>query len=130
MLASTVQFSTNKQPPPHRPHPTRTPHKGPGDVEPGTALPRESPRTANGPGPAPSGPNSVPTATPPPAARFHAPHRGAVLGAGGCAGGRTGQRSTLEHHPGDPGPTRNWAGPLVLTWPWTGTLTDDRPAAP
>jgi hypothetical protein len=30
------------------------------------------------------------------------PRRGAVLGAGAPAGGRTGQRSTLEHHPRNP----------------------------
>jgi hypothetical protein len=50
-------------------------------------------------GPAPSGPNSVPTTDPPLPPRSPRHHEDdAVLGAAAAAG-RTGQRSTLEHHP-------------------------------
>ncbi len=59
-------------------------------------IPR--PPVARAAGSAPSGPNSVPTTTTPPDPLPHTPQGGAVLGAG-RTGGRTGQRSTLEHHP-------------------------------
>src|SRR3954452_15432805 len=86
MLASTVQFSTTHQPPPHhpaRPHPpdgpaTRLTPPANGRYETGTALTRETHPPAPGAPPphggrapgsagsAPSGPNSVPTAGPGP----------------------------------------------------------------
>src|SRR5690349_3247088 len=58
MLASTVQFSTNKQPPPRRPHHAPT-NVGRSETRDGPA--RRSTRPHPGPGSAPSGPNSVPT---------------------------------------------------------------------
>src|SRR3954453_4966030 len=46
MLASTVQFSTNKQPPPPQPAPpARTPPRGVGGLEPGMALRQRKPPT-------------------------------------------------------------------------------------
>src|SRR4051794_2616680 len=108
MLASTVQFSTNKQPPTPQPAPPARPNGRRCGTRDGPA-PEKAPDTPPGgaPGPAPSGPNSVPTtttrtlrprSTPRPVTRTD----GAVLGAGEHTGGRTGQRSTLEHHPDNP----------------------------
>ena len=107
MLASTVQFSTYDQTPPPRPRQTH-------------GLPRETRRYENQDGPdtrftephpvtramsALSGPNSVPTTGSTPTTPFPTPPEGdAVLGAAAAAG-RTGQRSTLEHHPGDSRPS-------------------------
>jgi hypothetical protein len=81
MLASTVQFSTTGRPPPRTappdPHPT-----GCGGTGTGMAPNRDnSPRPVTRAGPAPSGPNSVPTTRPPRRPRSTRP-RGAVLGAG------------------------------------------------
>src|SRR3954453_5743041 len=86
MLASTVQFSTTHQPPPH--HPARpgidTKRRRRRD-ESGTALTRETHppapvappphggRAPDSAGSAPSGPNSVPTATTPTPAPLHTP---------------------------------------------------------
>jgi hypothetical protein len=85
---------------PVAPHPSPPAHTLRREV---TVREQESPDGDHGPGhrpgmPALSGPNSVPTTGSP-----HPPrsprHRGdAVLGAAAAAG-RTGQRSTLEHHP-------------------------------
>src|SRR4051812_12546342 len=70
MLASTVQFSTTNRPPPGpapaKPHPRRRAHaphggwvvRGPGRPRHETTTP---PPARTGDGPAPSGPNSVPT---------------------------------------------------------------------
>src|SRR3954454_16666695 len=99
MLASTVQFSTNNRRPPH---PTRRPAPTGRWYGIGAAPDQREPS-------APSGPNSVPTPDPPagsgprtgPASEdaepmpYWKPAR--------CAG-RTGQRSTLEHHPAHPRP--------------------------
>src|SRR4051794_4474116 len=102
MLASTVQFSTTHRPPAptdptsHPPPPTREAssrceiRNGPGQ------------RTTDSRS-APSGPNSVPT-TPrtPPTPDPRTPHAEGCRTAGPAgAGGRTGQRSTLEHPPGN-----------------------------
>ena len=92
MLASTVQFSTYDQTPTQLHRQTRD-------------LPQEERRydRRTGPeqkqrSPAPSGPNSAPTNRTHPV--HHVPHplARAVLAATREAG-RTGQRSTLEHHP-------------------------------
>src|SRR3954452_14111051 len=73
MLASTVQFSTNNQPPPPtgptQPDPRPPGDRRAGDVRPGTALTRQPHRhPRRGTGSAPSGPIRVPT-NPTPAAR-------------------------------------------------------------
>jgi hypothetical protein len=74
--------------------------------------------------PVPSGPNSVPTTRTPPRPPRSTP-RGAVLAAPDRAG-RTGQRSTLEHHPEHPaarsqmsGRSRSGrgSGPAASSWP-------------
>jgi hypothetical protein len=99
---------------PDRPHPTRTPPQEVGGLEPGMALrQRKPPDTPPGgaPGPAPSGPNSVPTdPVPPPTLRSTHPHKeSAVLAGRPRPDIRTGQRSTLEHHPDNPPPPTDWA---------------------
>ena len=68
--------------------------------------------------PALSGPNSVPTTIHPPPPRS-TPDKRAVLGAAAAAG-RTGQRSTLEHHPTRSAGTRRWA-PITV---WARLCTD------
>jgi hypothetical protein len=97
MLASTVQFSTYDQTPVTRPHQTSTPHGEHSGMRCRPALTETNePRFPGSPLP------QDPTAClrpdqplPPRSTR----HRGdAVLGAAAAAG-RTGQRSTLEHHP-------------------------------
>src|SRR3712207_6176600 len=89
MLASTVQFSTYDQPPvtrPHRPRPTSG--GGDGGMRCRPALEQKATPRPDGdrrPGPAPSGPNSVPTTTHPRGSDPRTPRpktRGAVLGAG------------------------------------------------
>jgi hypothetical protein len=97
MLASTVQFSTYDQTPPTRPRQTRHSHRRPGGTRNRKALPEKKRPSPTGERPALSGPNSVPTTGHPPPPAFHTPE-GAVLAAMTTAG-RTGQRSTLEHHP-------------------------------
>src|SRR5690348_1922109 len=81
MLASTVQFSTNKQPPPRRPHPTRTP-QGDRRCETRDGPARRSPRNRNRfRVPLPQDPTACLRPRTPPPPPFHAPE-GAVLGAG------------------------------------------------
>jgi hypothetical protein len=87
---------------PGRPHRTRTPHEGAGGLRPGMALRRESPRNRNRfRVPLPQDPTAClrPRSTPPPP--FHAPTGCSTRGRQDT-GGRTGQRSTLEHHPDTP----------------------------
>src|SRR3954469_13420147 len=74
------------------------------------------------PGPVPSGPNSVPTTNPPSTTPFHTPPQGAPYWEPATAGGRTGQRSTLEHHPTRPAGTRRWA-PITV---WARLCTTPR----
>ncbi len=71
--------------------------------DPGREGQRPTPRTGR---PAPSGPNSAPT-TPGqrPGSAPH-PHAAGSTRSRRHAGGRTGQRSTLEHHPAHPPPAR------------------------
>ena len=107
--------------PPQRPRRTRTTHGRRDGTGTGQALNGEH-APARFPGrPAPSGPNSVPTTPAPRATPVHTPHAGdAVLGADRQAGGRTSQRSTLEHRhehprpPGDEEPSRPAHGPGPL----------------
>ena len=75
MLASTVQFSTNKQPPaPHHRQTPGSPERYDGQTGPVMKKKPPAPHPKRWrPGPAPSGPNSVPTTVPPPAAPLHAP---------------------------------------------------------
>lgn len=116
MLASTVQFSTYDQTPITRPHQP-------------SELPQETKRYEMQTGPdtrslhtpyrgwsALSGPNSVPTTGQPltPRSMPGPPRRHqAVLGAAAAAG-RTGQRSTLEHHPRSSAAPRDWE--TVMSW--------------
>src|SRR4051812_36012622 len=124
MLASTVQFSTNKQPP------ATTPPPAPGHPE--RYDSQTGPVTRKRP-PLPQDPTACLRPRNSPAARFPrtpCPRTdGAVLGADRRAGGRTGQRSTLEHHPGVAGLPQTGT-PRVLTWLWTGSPEASRPAAP
>ena len=94
MLASTVQFSTYNQTPVTRPHRTQHTPRGTWRYEMQTG-PAETKRL-----PAPSGPNSVPTnQTPHPDSAPRTPE-GMQYWEPATRAGRTGQRSTLEHHPG------------------------------
>jgi len=72
-------------------------------------------------GPVPSGPNSAPTAGPPRPAAFRTPPQGrGCTSSGAERTGRTGQRSTLEHHPGDSRTHRDWrARPVLARLPGT-----------
>jgi hypothetical protein len=109
MLASTVQFSTNKQPPPAVvPAEPRPP---PGTSGPETGWPCAKapapPRAPRGTGPLPQDPTAClrPPTHPDPAPHTPRPKtRRCRTGGRPCAGGRTGQRSTLEHHPEHPRP--------------------------
>src|SRR4051812_46540060 len=78
MLASTVQFSTNNQPPPHTGRTRPDPPQGNRRCATRSGLEPEKAST-------PSGPNSVPTTVAPPTIPVHAPTRGAVLGTGGVS---------------------------------------------
>ena len=96
MLASTVQFSTYDQTPPPRPRQTPDSPQGTRRYE-----------KQNGPdmssrSPAPSGPNSVPTTRPHRQTPVHPPpirRPDMQYWEPAPRAGRTGQRSTLEHHP-------------------------------
>src|SRR3954469_5137417 len=122
MLASTVQFSTYNRPPTHRPRRTPLSHRRTSGTRTGRPRHKETtPTRATPGGPAPSGPNSVPTTSshshhPVP----HATRGNAVLGAAAAAG-RTGQRSTLEHHPRSFAVHHSWC--TVMSWArlWTTT---------
>jgi hypothetical protein len=119
MLASTVQFSTYDQTPITRPRRTQPTPRGNWWYEEQTG-PDEKKRS-----PAPSGPNSVPT-TPVPRA-IPVPHATEVTPYWGPteAGGRTGQRSTLEHHP-----TRTLSSPDGHRVPvWARLCTPDSRSA-
>src|SRR5689334_257529 len=75
MLASTVQFSTNNQPPP--PPAPPCPHQRREVWNQGWPCTEKAPQPPHGAcGPAPSGPNSVPTTTHPPAPRSPHPPEG------------------------------------------------------
>src|SRR3954452_22558333 len=119
MLASTVQFSTTDQPPPHTP---ANPHPDTTEAVTGDERyeDKEAPEQRQRPTPCgvarslrtqqraygrtPRRPGSDPRTIPPEGgARRH--RDGAVLGARGQRAGRTGQRSTLEHHPRNQRPT-------------------------
>src|SRR3954465_13376187 len=107
MLASTVKFLTNKQPPP--PPPPQPPGNPPGGTTARPALqqrkPPATPPAGGAPGPAPSEPNSVPTNPHRHQPTLHAPApegTTAVLAGRPQPDIRTGQRSTLEHHPDNP----------------------------
>src|SRR3954452_14448798 len=104
MLASTVQFSTNNQPPPPPAPPARPPTRSRRCETRDGPAPEKAPATAH---PRPRVPlPQDPTACLRP--RFHPTTHvprtpgGAVLAGGQDTGGRTGQRSTLEHHPDNP----------------------------
>jgi hypothetical protein len=80
--------------------------------------------------PAPSGPNSVPTAIPgEPDSGPRRPRRNGSTGSPHPRAGRTGQRSTLEHHPTRCAGTRSWAPITVWARPWT-TRTRRAASAP
>jgi hypothetical protein len=133
MLASTVQFSTYEQTPPAAPRQTTHHRDQPGTGERGTRQPEAlhpDPKTRDQKGgqqPAPSGPNSVPTTGPPrpPAFPTPTPPRGRRRRTSDTTSttGRTGQRSTLEHHPDTPRPDRMWPGRPVLAWLCAGHPT-------
>jgi hypothetical protein len=113
MLASTVQFSTYNQTPATRPRQTPAP-TGTRRYEMQTGPDTERNETPPGAGPLSQDPTACLRPPPPPLRSTPHPPRGdAVLGAG-TAAGRTGQRSTLEHHPTPAaprrwGPSRSWA---------------------
>jgi hypothetical protein len=99
MLASTVQFSTYDQTPPPRPRRTHPPRRTDGGTRNRTAPTRCDHPDSPGDGPLPQDPTAcLRTGSPhPPRSTRH--RSDAVLGAAAAAG-RTGQRSTLELHPG------------------------------
>ena len=118
MLASTVQFSTthrcHRSPPTARPQPPRG-MGGTTSNRPRTRKP-PPPRASGGWGPFPQDPTARlrPPPHPGPGSTPHPTGHGSTTGRR-RAGGRTGQRSTLEHHPNNPrpagtgGPTSCWA---------------------
>src|SRR3954447_775063 len=132
MLASTVQFSTNKQPPP-RPAPPdpNTPTGGRrSETRNGPASKKHPPRRTSS---APSGPNSVPTNPHRHQPTLHAPApegTTAVLAGRPQPDIRTGQRSTLEHHPDTPPPPTDRAGISFWHGPGPAPAQGNRPAAP
>src|SRR4051812_19304368 len=96
MLASTVQFSTYDQTPPTHPRQTRDPPRETRRYENRRALQRSTapvPREARSLRTQQRAYNHRTTTTP-----VHT-HRGEQYWEPATAGGRTGQRSTLEHHP-------------------------------
>lgn len=111
MLASTVQFSTNNRRPPDTPPPNPTP-QATRALDDGRYEDPDGPDTRQ-PTPHPTGQTvrslrtqqrAYARPTPPTPFPTHPHQRGrAVLGAAAAAG-RTGQRSTLEHHPSNPRP--------------------------
>ena len=110
MLASTVQFSTTHPPTTHHAPPNPA-HEQASGTRTGTAPDETTTPTphrhnaGHGTGPVPSGPNSAPTTHPPPPTPLHTPPRGGRrTGGRQQPANRTGQRSTLEHHPNDPRP--------------------------
>ena len=111
MLASTVQFSTYDQTPTTQPRQPRTPHEGP------VVRDQAGPDMSQQPSPTNQGARSLRTqqrAYEPTTHHHPDPHapKDAVLGAAAAAG-RTGQRSTLEHHPTRCAGTRRWAPIMV-----------------
>ena len=114
MLASTVQFSTYDQTPTHTSPPNPPAPQAARRYENRTAL-TETTTT-----PVTRGVRSLRTQQraydrpTPHRPRSTRPRRDAVLGAGRQPAGRTGQRSTLEHHPRHPRPPGDWATVTVL----------------
>ena len=123
MLASTVQFSTYDQPPITRPHQPSTSLRRHSGMRCRPALTQEQrprPGACAPAGSALSGPNSVPTnQTPRPDSGPRTTPRGMQYWEPATRAGRTGQRSTLEHHPRSSAPIRNWMA--VVSWArlWT-----------
>src|SRR4051794_9446223 len=107
MLASTVQFSTTHQTPAPCPRQTRTTHRRHDGTRNRPALTETTPHPLPG-RPVPSGPNSVPTNQPHAHAPVHTPEvrrPQMPYWEPATRAGRTGQRSTLEHHPGNRHPS-------------------------
>src|SRR3954447_17852288 len=107
MLASTVQFSTNNQPPPPPAPPTRTTVEGSETRDGPDETTFPTPHTGT-PGPLPQDPTACLRPAPRTRTTFHTPApegTTAVLAARPASAGRTGQRSTLEHHPRNRRPT-------------------------
>ena len=120
MLASTVQFSTYDQTPPTRPRQTPHPPQGARRYEKQDGPDRENDhpvRVARSlrtqqrayDHRTPHRPRSTPT---PKGRRTRSRQQPA---------GRTGQRSTLEHHPRHPRPPEYWATVTVRARLWTTT---------
>src|SRR3954451_20792110 len=116
MLASTVQFSTYDQTPVTRPHQTSTPHGEHSGMRCRPALQRSTASVTRGARSLRTQQRAYEPDPHPPRA-FHTP-KGAVLAAADDAG-RTGQRSTLEHHPRSSAAIRDWMA--VMSWArlWT-----------
>jgi hypothetical protein len=93
MLASTVQFSTYDQTPPHTPPPNPTTPRGNWRYE-----NRDGPDTRQRANPLPQDPTACLRTEPPPPPRSTHPLKERRTSSSDRAG-RTGQRSTLEHHP-------------------------------
>ena len=106
MLASTVQFSTNNQTPPTTPPPDPPPPRGRRRYEKQDGPePRQHTRPHQGAARSLRTQQRAydrPTAATP----FHATPAGAAVLGAATAAGRTGQRSTLEHHPRHAAATR------------------------
>src|SRR3954447_18124970 len=123
MLASTVQFSTYDQTPTRLHRQTRTSPQGQRRYDRRSALTREETVTTPPRGRARSlrtqqrAYNHRTTTTP-----VHT-HRGEQYWEPATAGGRTGQRSTLEHHP-----TRSPGTPRWAPDPGVGAALHHRPA--
>ena len=97
MLASTVQFSTYNQTPVTRPHQTCHPHRGHSGMRCRPALTK----IADTPEGMARSLRTQQRAYDPVLRAIRVPHATEVTPYWGptAAGGRTGQRSTLEHHP-------------------------------
>src|SRR4051794_1071827 len=91
--------------------PDPDPHQGPAMCDRERSCAEEAPTPTQGTSSTPSGPNSVPTTGHRSDPAFPArPEGPAVLAAPRTGTGRTGQRSTLEHHPDTPSPLDDRAG--------------------
>src|SRR4051794_24199293 len=108
-LCSSQRTTRHRPPDPTRPAtPTRAPR-----YEEQTGPEQDRSHPPPGGGPLSQDPTACLRTSPPPTPRSTRHRSDAVLGAAAAAG-RTGQRSTLEHHPGDSRPPDNRGA--VLSW--------------
>ena len=131
MLASTVQFSTYDQTPITLHRQTCPPHGETQRYDRRPALSEKKRPSPDNPGvSALSGPNSVPTnRTPRTDSAPRTPRKGMQYWEPAPRAGRTGQCSTLEHHPRHSAAIRDWMAVTAWARVWT-TSTSLAASAP